>query len=243
MPIEYYTYTNPGGREENEDYTGKKMVPSEQRYLFVVADGLGGHRGGQVAAKMAVTYLLDSFDRLIPTNLATTLVAVFQAANQQIVQQGANDYRLQDMKTTCVALLILQGIAYWAHIGDSRFYLMRKGLIVQRTKDHSVAQTLVTLGEIAAEELPKHPQRHELLRVLGIDYPLEPTVQANGVVLQPGDTMLLCTDGFWEHCTDAEIAQLSSRLRVAELLAKVKARGSQTPNHFDNFTLQWLRVT
>jgi serine/threonine protein phosphatase PrpC len=243
MSIEYYTHTDPGGREDNEDYAGEKMVPSEQRYLFVVADGLGGHRGGQVAAKLAVTYLLDSFDRLIPTNLAATLVAVFQAANQQIVQQGANDYRLQDMKTTCVALLILQGTAYWAHIGDSRFYLVRKGQIVQRTKDHSVAQTLVTMGEITAADLSKHSQRHELLRVLGIDYPLAPTVQANGVVLHPGDTMLLCTDGFWEHCTDEEIAQLYSQRRVAELVAKVKARGSQTPKHFDNFTLQWLRVT
>lgn len=173
--------------------------------LFVVADGMGGHNGGEVASALAVETVREAF------NAPTTdlLVEAIQAANEAILAKAADDPSLQGMGTTVVALaaVVTEGeerIAI-ANVGDSRCYLLEDDRLRQITKDHSVVQTLVDNGQITKAEAEVHPQRNILTRALGID----PKVMTDSWELLPfaGDRYLLCSDGLFNEVSPATIIE------------------------------------
>lgn len=171
--------------------------------LFVVADGMGGHRGGDVASQMAVEMLGED----ILTD-GDALTASIQRANRAIYEAGEADRNLDGMGTTVVAMIAQEDSAQIAHVGDSRAYLLRDGKLRRLTQDHSYVNSLVREGKLSEQEAEFHPQRSVLERALGQESEVEIEMQL--IDTKPGDRVLLCTDGLTTHISDPEIEDLLS---------------------------------
>jgi len=192
------TLSSAGGRADNQD------VCAWRDGCWVLADGLGGHAGGAVAARIAVDHMLGALTGAsLPTGAALT--QAITGAHQAIQEQQASDPRLERMRTTLVVLCSDGERALWAHVGDSRLYHFRGGRLCFQTADHSVPQVLARAGEIRPDEIRFHEDRNRLLRTLGNADAVRPTVLESPVALTRGDAFLLCTDGFWEYVTEPEM--------------------------------------
>jgi serine/threonine protein phosphatase PrpC len=173
--------------------------------LYVVADGMGGHRGGEVAARLAVTTIALRAPELAAAD-GDALAASLREANRIILDAAGEDDALRGMATTCTAALVRGRVARIAHVGDSRAYLSRAGTLTQLTADHSVVAELVREGYLSPEEAAHHPRRNVILRALGHVPDLDvDTVEA---VLDAGDRLLLCSDGLTNELDDGEIADV-----------------------------------
>lgn len=192
-----------GRRSENEDRAG--FAIEGQIGCWIVADGLGGHASGALAAELAVTSAVNAFRRN-PRLHGESLRELFTAAQQSLASAGRAQPATDGMRTTAVILLTDGRSALWGHVGDSRLYLIRGQRIVHRTRDHSVAQALISAGQIAESELARQPERSLLLRNLSGSERARPSIAESPCPLQRGDVLLLCTDGFWEALGDEEIA-------------------------------------
>ena len=185
-----------GARKINQDRVGHWSTPAA--LLMVVADGLGGHLHGEIAAQIAIELLGRAFQQEARPKLAHPdlfLSRTIAAAHVAILRE-AEARQLSDVpRTVLVACLVQDGLAYWAHIGDCRLYLFRKGRIVARTRDHSVVQLLVDEGRIREEAVATHPDRNRLLQCLGGFQ--APRLEGACERLVKDDIMLLCSDGLW----------------------------------------------
>lgn len=166
--------------------------------LFAVADGMGGHLAGDVAAATAVKVLSREV-----RDAGDALVAAVKAANQAVHRQAKSDPKLSGMGTTMTAMLAGPTSIQIVHVGDSRAYLLRDGNLRRLTRDHTVADRLAREGKIRAEEADRHPQRSVLERAIGV-YP-DVSVDVEVVDVRPGDRIVLCTDGLTSMLTDPEI--------------------------------------
>jgi serine/threonine protein phosphatase PrpC len=192
-----------GGRELNEDSYG--FFEMNNAACWVVADGLGGHRGGEAASRIAVDAALASF-RVTPEFSTPALQRHLEAAQQAVLKAQKDQPTLSTMRTTIVVLLTDSLRVLWAHVGDSRLYCLENGRIVSCTKDHSVVQAMVSAGELSANQIRHHEDRNRLLRCLGnSENEFRPTILSEARTLYRGTAFLLCTDGFWEYVTEPEI--------------------------------------
>jgi serine/threonine protein phosphatase PrpC len=180
------------------------------RTVFAVADGLGGHQGGEVASATAVEPLaaLDGREFADPEQAAEALAGAIRAGNAAILERAAGTPDLWGMGTTVTAAAVA-GDRYLqlAHVGDSRAYLLRDGTLDQLTTDHTVVGELVRRGRLTPEQAAIHPERSILTRAVGLD-PNLPVDTPDPLELQPGDQVLLCSDGLTEPVPDDDIAQL-----------------------------------
>ena len=194
-----YAYTSCGGRRENQD--SYRLVRSGENLCAALADGLGGHSGGKQAAVIAVSRLSEcGAQGNMPGQ--DEIMSCVEKANREILDTRGGSSR---MKTTAVYLCIHGEAAVWAHIGDSRLYHFRDGILCDWTLDHSVSQLAVVLGEIRRDQIPGHCERSRLLRVLG-DEDMCPEIHPPIVLEKGRHAFLLCTDGFWESVTEEEMA-------------------------------------
>jgi protein phosphatase len=168
-------------REGNED----AYVVREP--LFAVADGMGGHQGGEVASNLA----LERLERA--TDGDSDLADVVREANRAVFEQAAQDPGLAGMGTTLTAVRVQDERLHLAHVGDSRMYLLRDGRLERITRDHTIVEQLVDQGRMSAEDAKIHPQRSILTRALGVDEDIQ--VDEADVDVRPGDRVLLCSDG------------------------------------------------
>ena len=173
-------------REANED----SYLVDEP--LFVVADGMGGHIAGDVASSTAVDVISTRSDTAAAED-PQTLADLIRSANRAIWEKANDDPALQGMGTTCTLVLFHGPKAYVAHVGDSRAYLMRSDHLEQITEDHTLVARMVKEGRIRAEEAEHHPQRSIITRALGVDADVD--VDLISVDLEPGDRLMLCSDG------------------------------------------------
>lgn len=206
MDIQIVTLSQPGGREYNEDTHGHWRGG---RFLAcLVADGAGGHGGGDVAAATVRDSVLSGYAAQ-PALSTKLLRALLEQANKDVVARQAEGGKLADMRSTVVlATIDLEAhTLMWAHCGDSRAYLFRGGAIVARTTDHSLVQQMVAGGMLDDEGARLHPQRNMLLSALGSrDEP--PDIDVSECMrLLPGDVLLLCTDGVWEVLGDKRLVE------------------------------------
>ena len=190
MILDYATYTNAGGREYNEDAIGVHTGTWCTR--FVVADGLGGHRNGEEAARTVVKTVIEG-DRM-------SLSMLMECAQKAVlnIQQETNGR----MKSTAVILEVENKVARWANVGDSRLYYLHQGRLCRVTQDHSVAYKKYKAGEITRAQIATDEDQSQLLRSLGSTHS---QADLDSVEIEPGDGFLLCSDGLWEHVTDQEI--------------------------------------
>jgi len=184
-------------RDTNEDSVFPKASgESSDEVLLIVADGMGGHVAGEVASRIAINAAastdVDPADRVA-------------AGNRAIREEVARDPGLDGMGTTMTLLQVEDGVATIAHIGDSRAYLLRDGELTQLTEDHTVAAEYVAQGQLSPEEAASHPQRHMLLRTLGLTRFVN--IDEVTVELESGDRILLCSDGLTEMVKDDAIAK------------------------------------
>lgn len=233
--VSYHLFSNPGGRENNEDYVG--MYQNGQSWCFVLADGLGGHGKGEVASKLAVEAAIKEFALRGPGE--ETLKASFDQAQRAILEGQREDYRARDMKTTLVILHVSENQLWWGHIGDSRLYYFQKGKLRERTLDHSVPQMLVAAGQLKEKQIRNHPDRNRLLRVLGVDWDSPKYQIAESRKREERQAFLLCSDGFWElidekkmqHC----LKKASSPKEWTELMESIARKNGQGKN-MDNYS-------
>lgn len=193
-----------GGRERNEDACG--YLQENGIVCCVLADGAGGHGGGDVASRVAVEAVLREF-LAQPEASVAAVGALLGHANDAVLQQQGSDPALADMRSTLVVLVLDTGApcAVWGHVGDSRLYLLRHGATHFRTRDHSLVQSMVDGGLISPEEALTHSERNVLIASIGSQESFQPTVVERALAISEGDAFLLCSDGFWGLQEEAAI--------------------------------------
>ena len=233
-------------RENNEDCLGYWEPEQDQQFqrkgrLAIVADGMGGYEGGQEASRLAVETIVSSYRDSNQADPQEALAAALQNAHEQIQQYGLAHPHLRGLGTTCTTIAIVQDSLYYAHVGDTRLYLVRGGQITQVTRDHSYVGRLVEAGMITREDADKHPQRNILTAALGTNTDLVMDLPERPEPLQSGDVLVICSDGLWGQVRDPEILQAVAGKGVEEagrvLIQLARERGGP-----DNITLEILRL-
>src|ERR1700730_17867659 len=234
-------------RENNEDHYAYWEPSSDEEFarkgrLAIVADGMGGHEGGQEASRIAVESIKEVFANAPDNDVQSLLTVGFQIAHERILKYAAAHPELQGMGTTATAIALQGNLLYYAHVGDSRLYMVRGTNISRVTHDHSYVGRLVQNGVISAAEAEIHPQRHILTAALGAGTELLPETPEHAIELQKDDLLVLCTDGLWSLLSEDEIRDVLSRSEPTEacraLIQMTKDRGGP-----DNITLQVLRLS
>ena len=229
-------------REMNQDYYYISDEENEIK-LYILADGMGGYKGGEIASKLAVTsaknYIENNFADT-PKNkesLIQLIASSVEYANMVVYEKSKEAPELEGMGTTLEICLIYNNRAYIAHIGDSRIYRIRKEFMRKITKDHSYVQKLVEDGTITKEEAAIHPKKNMLMKALGCNAFVEPDVTIKGFL--KGDTIIICSDGLINMVTQDEIYQITtSKFEYApsELIEKANRKGG-----YDNISLIIIR--
>jgi len=214
------------------------------RTVFAVADGLGGHQGGEVASAAAVEPLaaLDGREFADPAEAAEALTAAIREANAAILDRAAGDPGLWGMGTTVTAAALAgERHLQLAHVGDSRAYLLRDGSLEQLTTDHTVVAELVRRGRLTPAQAAIHPERSILTRAVGLD-PRIPVDTPDPLELQDGGQVLLCSDGLTEAVDDDQIAQLLSAGPDGNAACQALIDAANAAGGPDNITVVLLRV-
>lgn len=229
-----------GGRLSNQDRLLYRR--DGEALLMIVADGMGGHSHGEIAAQIATVRIAKFFEQHTMPRLAeprTFLVDALLDAHHAV--KTLTSHRPRPPHTTCVACVVQDDHAWWAHAGDSRLYLLRKGKLLARTRDHSYVEALLQRGLIGADEAHKHPQRNLVLSCLGARE--TPYIECGDHALEPGDVMLLCSDGLWESIGDQTIVNALSEHGVEQAATRLlDAAERNAGDNGDNLTLiamQW----
>lgn len=191
--MQYKLLTNKGTRELNEDYVG--MTQRDGRFLFVLADGLGGHGRGDIASKLVVEQLIQFY---MASVVIPELEECIEYTQEKLLQKQKQERDTGGMKTTIVILEIAEDRVRWGHVGDSRLYAFSKNKVIARTLDHSVPQMLVATGEIKEKDIRGHEDRNRLLRVMGTEWNKKMYELTQWFPLKNYQAFLLCSDGFWE---------------------------------------------
>ncbi|MGU7775903.1 PP2C family protein-serine/threonine phosphatase [Burkholderia sp. MR1-5-21] len=242
MQLATASLTDPGGRSRNEDALGEWS--SERLYYGIVADGAGGHGGGDVASRIAVGTALADLRYLTVAELPPTgerLVNTLLHANENIVEEQAHGGdTVRDMRSTAVLLAIDRDsrTAAWAHCGDTRLYCFRDGRIRAQTRDHSMVQQMVDAHLLTPEAARHHPRRNVLFSALGTREGIDVDGVDGTFALRDRDAFLICTDGLWEHVGETLMqAALSQATTPAAWLGALAAQVRAVAKaHHDNFS-------
>jgi len=243
MRFSVYQESHIGGRRNNQDRMGYSFT--RDALLMLLADGMGGHLQGEMAATIALQTIGSLFQQNANPYVKKPekfLEDSFFAAHREIHRYRAINNLPETPRTTIVACLIQHNSAYWAHCGDSRLYWMRQGQILARTRDHSRIETLIAQGKVDPSERDTHPDRNKLFNCLGA--PNIPIVElSRRASLQPGDVILLCSDGLWSVLPDHVLAQSLQRNTVVravpELLALATGIAGKTSDNVTALAMMW----
>lgn len=225
-------------REMNQDYFYISK-PEEKVQLYIVADGMGGYKGGEIASKLAVEtskrYILNNFDSIESNDKEEILKLIKSAieyANLVVYEKSKENKELENMGTTIDVCLILVNKVYIGHVGDSRVYRKRKDFFRKLTTDHSYVQKLVSDGTITKEEAYNHPKKNMLIKALGCSTFVEPDVMVKGFLKD--DILLMCSDGLTNMLKDDEIVKIINENPIEacnNLVSKANENGG-----YDNIT-------
>lgn len=243
MRFSVYQESHIGGRKNNQDRMGYSFT--RDALLLLLADGMGGHIQGEMAATIALQTIGSLFQQNANPYIKKPekfLEDSFFAAHREIHRYRTINNLPETPRTTIVACIIQHNSAYWAHCGDSRLYWMRQGQILARTRDHSRIETLIAQGKVAPSERDTHPDRNKLFNCLGA--PNLPIVElSRRASLQAGDVILLCSDGLWSVLPDHVLAQSLHTQTVVravpELLATATGIAGKTSDNVTALAMMW----
>jgi PPM family protein phosphatase len=214
MRFSVYQVSRKGGREKNEDRMG--YCYTREAGLFALADGMGGHPEGEVAAQLALQTLAAMFQRDSKPTLDDPLRFLLEsiiAGHHQLLRYATQRALIDTPRTTVIACLLQGNAAYWAHCGDSRLYLLRGEKLIARTRDHSYIELQNTMSKVAP--MPERYNRNVLFTCLGS--PGKPVVDTAGpLLMQPGDRILLCSDGLWGTVPDDQIIEMLLKKAISD---------------------------
>lgn len=221
-----------GGRKYNEDSV--RCLSENDMCVVVVADGLGGHGGGQIASAIVADLLANSFleDPALDT---AHVLDLFERANEEVVKAQTPS---QKMKSTVAALFIHGWSLIWGHVGDTRLYHFKDGVLISQTLDHSVSQMAVLAGEITAEQIRHHADRSRVLRAFGMEEGFRAELSPVQTPPPGFHAFLLCTDGFWEYIWETEMElDLAKSSSPGDWLQNMMYRlARRVPQDHDNFS-------
>jgi serine/threonine protein phosphatase PrpC len=236
MKLFYATLSKLGGRDENEDCLGVRLL-SGGLGCWVVADGLGGHGAGETASGLAVETVLAAF-AANPSLSNTALIDWVESAQGEILDRQSTT-QLDPAMCTAITVFCSDGHrALWAQVGDVRVYVFRDGAAFLPTQDHSAPQTSAPVGDIGNSGIRRHEDRNRQLRSLGSPAKFQPSVLENPFVILKGDIFLICTDGFWECVTELEMMlEWSKSLNLRDWLDRMELRLlKRAPLALDNYS-------
>ncbi len=237
MRFSIYQESKKGGRKNNQDRMG--YCYTREALLMVVADGMGGHLNGEVAAQIAVQTLGTRFQKEAQPKISNPqrfLEDSILDAHREIHQYRVLNQLPESPRTTIVACIVQNGSALWAHVGDSRLYWLRSGTVVSQTRDHTKLQSMVMHGKASPTELQNHPDRNKVFNCLGS--PSDPMVElSRKATLKRGDSLFLCSDGLWSAVSDKNIVDAFSSKTVMRAVPDLIAQALQEHgSHADNVT-------
>lgn len=216
-----------------------QAVSSPKGQLFIVADGIGGHIGGNTASKMAVNIVQEEYFKDEAENIPECLRSAFQKANQLICDELSCTDPYMKMGTTCSALVLASQNAYIAHVGDSQILHIREGTITQLTRDHTIISDLLQRGAITEEEAQQHPEKRVLSRALGIEADIQIDI-LDPIELHEKQSFVLCTDGLSkvspEEIKNVVLAQ------PAEEACRILVQMANDRGGSDNVTVQVIKI-
>ncbi|MDG1463291.1 MAG: protein phosphatase 2C domain-containing protein [Gammaproteobacteria bacterium] len=232
-----------GNREENQDSVA--VIRKDDATLLIAIDGMGGHAGGAEAARLSVEVIAAEFDKAVlpvldPQGFMHCVIARAHAALVGLGDQISVEAR---PRATCAMCLVQDGYAYWGHVGDSRIYHLRNGLVSERSRDHSHVEVLLQEGLITEDEVQTHPMRNFVECCLGGDSALPSMSITPYKRLDAGDVLLVCSDGFWSGLSDAEMAAITAHSGPISASLDVLADQAvkATSPHSDNTSAAALR--
>lgn len=237
MNFSIHQSSHIGNRKYNQDRVA--YAYSKEAALLVLADGMGGHLHGELAAGQAIETFMDAFARLGQSHIDDPLRFISDTMHlaHEHIMKFPHDKDKAFPGTTCVAALIQDGKMYWGHAGDSRLYLLREGAVQARTRDHSVVSQWLEWGMISAEEARIHPQRNQITNCLGGTEDMFYMEPGGPVELQAGDVLLLGSDGLWSPFTDEELAKAFDSRPVGKVLDDLVVRALEREHgRSDNVT-------
>ena len=243
MKFSMFQDSRVGGRGYNQDRLGHWYT--RDSLLLVLADGMGGHLLGEVAAQIAVDTFASAFHKDAQARVPDPDLFLFRNVGR--VHAAIDEYtrrlNLPDSpRTTLVACVVQDGMAWWTHVGDSRLYLIRRGTVLARTRDHTRVQQLVDQGRIREEAVASHPDRNMLLQCLGGSHTpkIEPSTIAS---LAKDDILLLCSDGFWGPLTQRQllgkIVEKEFTQAMPELMTLAQMRGGPGCDNLSVVAIAW----
>ena len=225
-------------REINQDYYSIPK-PEDNLQLFILADGMGGYNGGEIASSLATTsaksYIENNFDKIEHSKEAILelIKNAIEYANMVVFEKSKQEPNLEGMGTTLDICFIYNNKVYVGHVGDSRIYRIRGEIIRKLTKDHSYVQQLVEDGKITREEAEHHPKKNMLLKALGCTSMVEPDLRARNI--ETGDILLMCSDGLTNMVEEKEIYRVVRE--NPETAAQVLVDLANEAGGYDNITV------
>ncbi|MGD8567275.1 MAG: protein phosphatase 2C domain-containing protein [Gammaproteobacteria bacterium] len=233
-----------GNRKSNQDRIG--VVETPDAVLLVLADGLGGHAGGDVAAETVVDCAFRHFNNADKPirNPGNFLKHVILRTQREILDLAASCDPPLQAKSTCVLCIIQDGFAHWAHVGDSRLYVIREGKVIKRTQDHSRVEELFQKGVISEKEKRSHPDKNLLTRCIGSETHRPQPQIAPAFPLQKNDVILLCSDGLWSPLSDQDIVRGLKQQNLGDAIEDLSSDAEEASYpHSDNISVigfRWL---
>lgn len=218
MRFTIYQESRQGGRQNNEDRVAHSY--SRDALLMALADGMGGHHYGEIAAQIAVQTLINAFQQEARPTLDDPFIFLQEHIDQAhyAILDFVEAHKLDDSpRTTILACIVQENVAFWAHAGDSRLYLIRKNRVISQTRDHSQIRYLLDEGLISQAEAEHHPDRNKVYSCLG-GRSLPEIAFSRKTPLESGDLLVLCTDGVWSTTSSEALVQA---LRYPNLIQSV----------------------
>jgi PPM family protein phosphatase len=235
------------GKMRNINQDAVYYVDDEKLPIYMVADGMGGHKSGEYASNLSIHVISRMYDEKREAMASGELEIpqfindAFKAANEKIVKEGAEDETIKKMGTTLTLIIVKEGEAYIGHIGDSRAYMIRGGELTQLTHDHSLVAELLRSGSITAEEARVHPQKNVITKALGTDSDINPDIYTKELLKD--DILFLCTDGLTNMIEDEDLKNkilMASELQEMCVLLTNEANELGGP---DNITILMAKIS